>query len=232
MSRANGAAQYRRVPPPVVDKNDNPQQLPPPVNPATVPTTKAAIEPDERPDKCQMFFIVVCVVFIILTLVAVILGDIFVATQDNLFRVCLNASSDQVIGTTSATGVWAFGVVNMDLSNNSIYWTLYPNANLSGITAFLIRGPMQPLSFSGAPVAMALCGYPNSEVPCITTVPGVVWGVNQVAWSGSGQQNDIRTFMFNYRATPYLYYYEILTNANPTTPGSARASGNGNCGFP
>jgi len=160
---------------------------------------------------------------LILTFTVLILNSVFVAKQDTIFRICYeckNVSTGLVMG---------FGMHTMDTDRDQIDFEYQSAvANSSGVTAILLRGPIVLGSLTG-PITTALCGSPSNLVCSLTpplkqTATAVYNGVHPVS-------NSVRPMMADIRRQPYLYYTEVLTNANPASPGECRAVMTGACGF-
>lgn len=82
------------------------------------------------------------------------------------------------------------------------------------------------------PVYIALCGSPNLGACDTSTVPGEITGTVTTIYDGvAPEATDVRTAVEQLRREPYLYFIEVLTNAKPTSPGSARAAILGTCGY-
>lgn len=185
---------------------------------------------DKLVERCNCFWGLLTGIGVILTLVAVVITSVFVANQDQVFRLCPLATAEQVVGGTPEPGARIATLVNMDQNAPNIVFTFRPELNMSDLTAVLIRGPIQLLSAQG-PIAAALCGYPNTEVPCDTiSTPGIITGTDTVVYTGT-ETMDMRIFIENFRSAPGFFYLEFLTNDRPTSPGAARADIVASCGF-
>jgi hypothetical protein len=171
--------------------------------------------------------------FVVLTLISVLSG-IWVKNSNGIFRICIRATNEEVIGGPGEPGgMLVRGMVNMSYDNDVISYMFYidPSYNSSAITAVSLRGPIQPGMSTGV-IALAFCGYPSQSNSCGTTINGVVWGTNTVVYSDAAPvtPTDIDPLIVAVRDAPYLYYIEFLTNAVPVTPGAARWDIIGACG--
>lgn len=185
---------------------------------------------DRLIDRCNCAWGILVGIGVILTLIATVITAVYVAQQDQQFRMCPLATAEQVVGGTPEAGARVATMITMDQNVPSIAFEFRPEVNMSDLTAVLIRGPIQLFSAEG-PIAAALCGYPNTEVPCDTiTTPGIVSGTTTVAFTGSGTVS-MGLFIENFRTAPGFFYIEMLTNDRPTSPGAARADIVADCGF-
>lgn len=167
-----------------------------------------------------------------LTFATVIAACIYVANQDATFRICFRASSDQTVGGAGEANAVVNGMITMDAITNTIAFEARTTLGMSAITAIHIRGPVELATPQLGPVYIALCGAPNLGTCDTNTVPGQVSGTVSTIYDGVlPEATDVRTAVEQFRRSPYLYYIEVLTNAKPTSPGSARASIMGACGF-
>jgi hypothetical protein len=174
--------------------------------------------------------IVAAILLMILTLVSSIFGNIFVATQSTTSRFCITALPGNVIGAAGEVGARVTGMITMDINPNKIFFELQTSLTMSGITAVTIRGPTQLATPGVGPLATALCGAPG--LACDTTTnPGTVTGTAVHVYDGNPINTDLNPLILAIRAQPYLYYFEILTNAKPSSPGSCRQDIIGMCGY-
>ena len=183
-------------------------------------------------EKIKMTMIGIAVVFIILTFVNVLISTIFVAQQDSIFRMCFTALPQNVIGALGEANARVAGMIAIDQNDDAFSYSVQTVSAMTGITAIHIRGPV-PLGASIGPVAVALCGFPNTANVCdISTVPGQVSGRVVSVYDGiAPEATSVRPLFTDIRSKPYLYYVEILTNAKSVTPGAVRADVTGTCGF-
>ena len=182
-------------------------------------------------EECKLGWIIVAVIFIILTCVNVAISTAFVAQQDSIFRMSFVALPQNVIGAPGEVNARVTGMITIDQNDDAFSFIAQTVAGMTGITAIHIRGPI-PLGSSVGPLAVSLCGAPNS-VPCdITTLPGQVSGRVPSVYDGIVPEGtSVRPLFLEIRAKPFLYYVEILTNAKPVTPGAVRADLTATCGF-
>lgn len=197
-----------------------------------MPSTKARVKGCEcTHEQCKLGWIIVAVVIIILTCVNVAISTAFVAQQDTIFRMCFTALPQNVIGAAGEANARVNGMITIDQNDDAFSFSAQTVVGMTGITAIHIRGPV-PLGSAVGPLAVSLCGAPNS-VPCdITTTPGQVSGRVPSVYDGvMPEGTSVRPLFLDIRAKPYLYYVEFLTNAKPVTPGSCRADLVATCGF-
>jgi hypothetical protein len=185
----------------------------------------------EIPPAWERFWQVVAVIFIILTLVAVIIACIFVATQDSVFRSMIKATPDNVVGAAGEAGGWAQGIVTLDLNSNNIKYDIRTLGTMSQVTAIRLRGPLVVGTRLG-PIRAAICGAPYSS-PCdVTTNPGIITGTVTSVYNGIDPPSaDVKPLILDLRKEPHLYYYEILTANKPVSPGAVRDEFRGDGGF-
>lgn len=172
-------------------------------------------------------------IFGLLTLTTVIVSCIFVARQDTVFRICFEAEAGKVIGGPGEAGAVVSGMMTMDATYNTIKYEARTISAMTGITAIHIRGPTTLATPRIGPMYIAICGGVTGAAVCdTTTVAGQVSGTVATVYDGVlPEATDVRPAVEQLRKQPYLYYIEILTNAVPTTPGSARSNIIGACGF-
>ena len=189
-------------------------------------------EPITTHERIKIAMIAIAIAFIILTFVNVLISTIFVAQQDAIFRICFTALPQNVIGASGEANARVSGMITIDQNDDAFSYTAQTVAAMTGITAIHIRGPV-PLGASVGPIAVALCGVPNTANACdISTVPGQVSGRVVSVYDGiAPEATSVRPLFTDIRAKPYLYYVEVLTNAKPVTPGAVRADVTGTCGF-
>lgn len=183
-------------------------------------------------ENIKLTMIGIAVVFIILTFVNVLISTIFVAQQDSIFRMCFTALPQNVIGASGEANARVIGMITIDQNDDAFSYNVQTVAAMTGITAIHVRGPV-PLGASIGPIAVALCGFPNTASACdVSTLPGQVSGRVVSVYDGIvPEATSVRPLFTDIRAKPYLYYVEILTNAKSVTPGAVRADVTGTCGF-
>lgn len=170
------------------------------------------------------------IVFVILSLVVVLIGALKSPARDAIHRLCPIARPDDLMGAGEPNAIFRT-VLEFNQDSNTLSYDVRSRAGISGITAILIHGPVEPLQDTG-PIAFALCGGPT--VACdTTTTPGVVLGeVRNTAYDGVHPNGvDLRPLTESIRAVPSRYYVEVLTNARPVSPGAAKAWLNVACGY-
>lgn len=75
--------------------------------------------------------------------VVVIMTCVFVARQDTIFRIAFKATAADVVGGVGESGAVVNGMISMDATTNSIGYVVRTSAAMTGVTAILIRGPVQ-----------------------------------------------------------------------------------------
>jgi len=174
----------------------------------------------ERGACCSWHEAMIALSLVIAVLTIALVGvSVAVSTRaDTLYRVCVETTP---VGEPAPAKL--IGTIEFDSYDATISYRLQQAGAIpmSSATALQIRGPLAP-GDTAAPVFIALCGAPNLINVCDdVTVPGVLQGILRDV---SSQVQAIRT-------SPHLYYGEVLTTAVPATPGAARFSLTGECGF-
>lgn len=173
---------------------------------------------------------------IILALLAIATICLYIATniqEDAIIRFCVEMTPAEVTvnnpNVTGEVGGVVRGYFQFDSSANTISYYFYTSPALSIVQSIVMRGPIPLLSTVG-PVAFSFCGAPASYICDVLTTPGLIQntGLTQV----EPGPNDVRPFILNIRSNPSLYYVEVLTANNPTTPGAVRSVVFSSCGLP
>lgn len=177
-------------------------------------------------DKCcanfnwETFFVVVSFVGIFMTLTVVLLSTIFVANQDQTFRVCPIAFGQ--------AGLPIRTKMNFNTGSDSVPFQFDLPSGLSNVVAVHVKGPIVSGTQNGA-IAFAVCGAP-AENPC-ATILDTITGESIKVFDNVHVGTPITPVIKAIRKDPHLYYIEFLTNAHPVSPGAARADITGACGF-
>ena len=181
-------------------------------------------------DQCKLGWIVITLVLVALTLVNVLITNIFVAKQDTIFRICFTALPQNVIGAPGEANARVTGMITIDQNGDSLTYEVQTVVGMTDIKDIVLRGPT-PLGSATGPIAAVLCGTYSTACDTLTTpgsVKGIVLSVNDGIVPES---THVRPLFADVRNKPYLYYVEILTNAKPVTPGAVRADVTATCGF-
>lgn len=186
--------------------------------------------PTSLHDQCKLGWIVITCIIVTLTLVNVLITNIFVAKQDSIFRVCFTALPQNVIGAAGEANARVTGMITIDQNGDSLTYEAQTVVGMSDIKDIVIRGPM-PLGSAVGPIAAVLCGTYTTACDTLTT-PGLVKGNVLSVYDGIvPESTSVRPLFTDIRSKPYLYYVEILTNAKAVTPGAVRADMTATCGF-
>lgn len=180
-------------------------------------------------------WIVVAIVILLLTLAVVAYLAFTGPTRDSQHRVCPWVRADYVppvYGGSGEPGANFRTRILMDWDANTITYTVRTPNDTSSVTAIHFRGPTPLLSEDG-PMEGALCGYPTLACD-LTTTPGQISGTlsSSIVDDTHPSGVDIRTVIEAMRASPELYYVEILTADRPVSPGAARGWMTEFCGYP
>lgn len=175
-----------------------------------------------------VFWQVVSLVAIGLTLVIVLLSTIFVAKQDQTFRICPIARDSFVVGGPGETGAVIRTKLDFNTNSDSVPFQFHLPSGLSSVTAIHVKGPINAGTQVGS-LAFAVCGAP-AENPC-ATILDTITGESIKVFDNVHVGTPITSVIANVRKDPQLYYIEVLTNTRPVSPGAARADITGTCGF-
>jgi hypothetical protein len=176
----------------------------------------------------KRFWQIVSLAAIGLTLAVVLISTIFVATQDQTFRICPIARDSNVVGGLGEVGAVIRTKLDFNTNSDSVPFQFHLPFGLSGVTAIHVKGPVNVGTQVGS-IAFAVCGSP-AENPC-ATIMETISGTSIKVFDNVHVGTPITPVIANVRKDPQLYYIEFLTNAHPTTPGAARADITGTCGF-
>ena len=173
---------------------------------------------------------------IILAALAITTICIYIAVNtntDSVVRFCVEMTPAEVtVNNPSSTGelnTVIRGYFQLDSSQNTISYYFYTSPTLSIVQSITLRGPIPLLSTVG-PVLFSFCGAPATYICDVLTTPGLIQntGMTQV----EPGPNDSRPFILDIRSNPSLYYVEVLTANNPTSPGALRSVVLNSCGLP
>ena len=173
---------------------------------------------------------------IILAALAITTICIYIAVNtntDSIVRFCVEMTPAEVtVNNPSNTGelnTVIRGYFQLDSSQNTISYYFYTSPTLSIVQSITLRGPIPLLSTVG-PVLFSFCGAPATYICNVLTTPGLIQntGMTQV----EPGPNDARPFILDIRSNPSLYYIEVLTANNPTSPGALRSVVLNSCGLP
>lgn len=171
---------------------------------------------------------VVTIICVILTLVVLAVGIVLGTEKDSLHRIAIRASAAETVGGTGEGTYKSDGILELSETDNAFRWTLTVQSGMTTVTSLVIMGPYIVGQRVG-PVAGVLCGavLMGPSQACDTlSAPGYVKGAvaYQIADNVAANGKDIRPFMHEIRENCHLYYFEVLTNAKPTSPGAMRSS--------
>lgn len=195
----------------------------------------AVKHPVTKPHWCASWswhrtLVLFAVLMAILTLIVVIFSVVFSAAQNSTQRFCIEPAPERVDPGPGEAGAGPTRMqFTLDSNGNQITFRFrYSAGTLSNVQAIHVRGPI-PIGSNTGNIKFPLCGVPSTTVCDTITTPGEVKGtLVQIEPGGT----DPRPEILNIRADPDLYYIEVLTSANPATPGALRAPLTSICGTP
>jgi hypothetical protein len=175
----------------------------------------------------NVWFVGVVCFMIILTSVGVIFTILYAGNFGSSQRFCFEALPGNVIPGPGEVGGVLWGNLELHSNEREIKY-FFRYVGLSTITAVTVRGPIT-LGQQVGPLLFSICGAPSTVVCDQITLPGQLSGtLTQISPSNTSPEASIVAI----RTNPSLYYVEVLTNNNPTTPGALRAPLNSLCGTP